>query len=246
MTVFQACTSVAPKLSPTFSPVLLSLLPPGFPENSLSVKQVFLTSQSHTLVRYWGHCPSCCTASTGKDFSSKVGRVVSVVSAGALLLLNPPSCYLPKSLCSAFSGPHSLPAGTQWSSDLGSVCSVCLLPVPLQLFQLNVSPPVSLDLLGSVCCGGAWESDHLLSAFQPLVLAQMLCPLSSKAFSFWFSKAFSSLKSLPLAFQKLWLSKVLFQIWDQGLVLEVRTEHCFFLCFKSSHSPSGSVGALLE
>lgn len=65
----------------------------------------------------------------------------------------------------------------------------------------------------------------------------MLCSLSSKAFSFWFLIAFSSLNNLRLAFQKLWLSEVLFLSWDPELILEVETEHC-------PHSPSGSVGAV--
>lgn len=66
---------------------------------------------------------------------------------------------------------------------------------------------------------GVWSSSILFSI--PL-LAQMLCPPFSKASSFCFLIAFSSLKSLPLAYQKLWLSKVLFLIWDQELILEAK------------------------
>lgn len=74
------------------------------------------------------------------------------------------------------------------------------------------SPPVWLNCrcLVSQGGGGAWEPGLPRSPFQPLLLAHILCPPSSKACSFCFLIAFSSLKNLPLAYQKCWLSKVLF------------------------------------
>lgn len=84
---------------------------------------------------------------------------------------------------------------------------------------------------------GVWSSSTLFSV--PL-LAPRLCPPFSKAFSFLFLIAFSSLKSLPLAYQKLWLSKVLFLIWDQELILEAKKPGTltisFSLCFNFSFS----------
>lgn len=90
---------------------------------------------------------------------------------------------------------------------------------------------------------GVWSSSILFSI---LLLAPMLCPPFSKSSSFCFLIAFSSLKSLPLAYQKLWLSRVLFLMWDQELILEAKqlNTDSFSLGFNCSPSPSGSLGAV--
>lgn len=85
----------------------------------------------------------------------------------------------------------------------------------------------------------------LYPLFNPF-LAPMPCPPFSKASSFCFLIAFSSLKSLPLAYQKLWLSRVLFLMWDQELILEAKqlnTDYYFlsgFQLFPFSFRFSGS------
>jgi hypothetical protein len=83
--------------------------------------------------------------------------------------------------------------------DLAQPAQLVLFP---DLLWLNVPASSLVELLlclhwGSV---GVWSSSTFFSASS---LAQMLCPPSSKAFSFWFLIGFSSLNSLPLAFQKL-------------------------------------------
>lgn len=106
-----------------------------------------------------------------------------------------------------------------------------LVPFPgcLGLFWLSV-PALSLVELHLLClCWGSVGVWSFSTFFSTSCLARLLGPLSSKAFSFWFLIAFSSLNNLPLAFQKRWLSKVLFLIWDQELILEVRIEHRPFL-----------------
>lgn len=102
-------------------------------------------------------------------------------------------------------------AGLGWSPSTPVVeCS----SLSLLARQLLCQPGV-----GGGWSVGVWSCSIL---FSTLVLARMLCPPSSKPFSFCFLIAFSSLTNLPLAYQKLWLSKVLFLIWDQELILEVK------------------------
>lgn len=120
-------------------------------------------------------------------------------------------------------------------------CTPSAPPGPLLLLWWNVPAFESTWTTSTVSgLGVGIERGSLVffhPLFNPLFWHKCSALFSSQAFPFCFSRVFSSLKNLPLAYQKLWLPKVLFLIWDQELILEVKklnTDYFFHSMFQLS------------
>lgn len=97
-----------------------------------------------------------------------------------------------------------------WSKGLSSSPSCLLLLLWQNVPALESGwPSATLSAWGVGYSVGAWSPAIFFSS---PASGNFLCPPSSQAFSFYFLIAFSSLKNLPPAYQKLWLLKVLFQM----------------------------------
>lgn len=158
------------------------------------------------------------------------------------------SCWPP-----SVQGSHPLStltaAGSWWSVGLRWPACLVLFLVPFyscgRMFQPESAWTAStLSALGMAVERGSLVFLHPL--FNPWFWHECSALLPLRLSLFCFLIAFSSFKNFTLAYQKLWLSKVLFLIWDQELILEAEklNTDSFSLCFNWLPSHSSSVGAI--